>query len=335
VKETAMMKYARPWIILFVIASCATLRGGALRDLSADREYTIVVQRVLDARLPSLTEEQFQDMLDKLKGYIHEHLGYRVSFLLKGNKDLLKFTREMAYAENLPVMKELKKSLLDENNPDDAKRFREYLTKLISSTPEPILKTYVPRYSSYRDRADLVERLYTEYLKKLRLINSIRTKDGTALKSSAYAATLTYPFWDTALRELRGAHFIFSNTVMADLEVDIPIYVVLRYGITTGMVEANAHSEYGGAGVIFTYPFIARDGFFMSEREEQIPPEMLTDVIALYSTHEFGHLLNHYKDYYDHKNCMMVPANDLNYFRWYRERKEKKCELPHEKLKSF
>ncbi len=326
---------ARFFLIILITASCATLKEGALRDLPPDKEYIITVQRVLDRRLPSLTESEFQDMLDRLQGYIREYLGYRVSFFVKGNKDLLQVKNEFAYIRNLDSMKELKTLLLDDNSAGDTQRFREYLARLIGAADESMLQSYVPGYSAFKSRDALVDFLYREYLKKLKLINGIRTNDGTPLRSTPYADTLTYPFWDMLLREIRGVNFIFTNTVMADLELDIPIYVVLRYGITTGMVEANTSNEYGGAGVIFTYPFTAQDGFFMSEREEQIPPDKLTDVIALYAAHEFGHLLNHYKDFYSHKNCIMVPANDLNYYRWYRERKEKKCALPHEKLKHF
>jgi hypothetical protein len=49
------------------------------------------------------------------------------------------------------------------------------------------------------------------------------------LPPGRYADTLTYPFWDMALRHLHGAHFIFTNTIMADMELDIPIYVALRF----------------------------------------------------------------------------------------------------------
>jgi len=329
------MKVHRIFLPLLIIFSCATLKDAPLKDLPADREYVISVQRVIDSRLPSLTEAQFQDMLDRLQGYIREYLGYRVSFYLMGNQDLLMFSKSMDFSESAETMKALKNDLLDMDSPADHQRLRDYIFKLVSRTETKVLRRYVKDYDTFESREKLADHLYRQYVVKLKRIQNITTADGTPLNAPAYAETLTYPFWDMALMHLKNAHFIFTNTVMADMEVNIPIYVVLRYGVTTGMVEKNLYNSYRAAGILFTYPFLSADGFFVSERGEAIPPEELTDVIALYATHEFGHFLNHYKDYYDHDNCIMVAAMDLNYYQWYRLRKEKKCDLKHEKLKQF
>lgn len=319
---------------LLALTSCVTLREGALRDLPAEREYVITVQRVIDDRLPSLSEAEFQDMLDRTSTYVRDYLGYEVKFYIKGNMRLLDFMKTMEFMRSDALMAELKQSLLNPDDPGDRERLRIFIRKLVNGTDEVILKSYVPGYEGFKNREDLSEHLYANYVEKLNKIRRIPTKKG-ALAEQVYEEALTYPFWEGALRHLKGAHFIFTNTIMADMELDIPIYVALRYGITTGMVTENRHNEFGASGVMFTMPFVSRDEFFETERAESIPPDRLTDVIALYTTHELGHFLNHYKDYYDHRNCIMVPANDLNYYRWYRERKEKKCELKHEKLKNF
>lgn len=335
-----IMKYTgacirRALLIALLCVSCATLRDTPLADLPKDAGYSIVIQRVDDPRLPSLSESEFQDMLERLRNYIEEYLGYRVSFFVKGNIAMRDFQARMRFIDTLPEMGDLKKNLLDTANPADHARLRNYIGGLINATDERILSAYVPNYRSHRNKAQLRDSLYTQYIEKLLKIQHMPTGDVTPLDSPEYAETLTYPFWDASLKYLTGAHFVFTNTIMADMEVDIPIYVALRYGITTGMVEGNVSNEYRAAGVLFTLPFLSHDPFFEEERGEAIPPEKLTDVIALYATHEFGHFLNHYRDYYDHSNCIMVPANDLNYFRWYRERKESKCPRVHETLKNF
>lgn len=319
---------------LLILVSCATLRDGTLRDLPPDREYVIIVQRVIDDRLPSLGEGEFQDMLDRTRTYIRDYLGYDVKFFLKANLGLLEFMRSMEFTRSSKEMAELKKSLLNPDDPGDRERLRSSIRKLVDGTDESILKGYIPGYDNFKSRGDLSEHLYAQYVRKLNRIRRIPTKKGT-LADPPYEEALSYPFWELALRHLKGAHLIFTNTIMADMELDIPIYVVLRYGITTGMVTENRRNEFGAAGVMFTMPFISRDEFFEAEREDGIPAGRLTDVIALYTVHEMGHFLNHYRDYYDHRNCIMVPANDLNYYRWYRERMEKKCGLEHEKLKKL
>jgi hypothetical protein len=53
-------------------------------------------------------------------------------------------------------------------------------------------------------------------------------------------------------------------------------------------VEENLNNAYRAAGIIFTYPFLSRDGFFVSERGSEIPKERLTDVIALYALTSSG-----------------------------------------------
>jgi len=274
-------------------------------------------------------------MLVHLAGYIRDYLGYRVTFPVAPARDLATFQKEMAFTARTKEMKELKEGLLDPDSRGDMKRLEASIRDLVRKTDEKTLIAYVPGYRAGTDREKLASALFERYERNLKSIHAIRTKDGSALSGAGYEETLTYPFWEMALRNLKNAHFIFPNTVMADAEVDIPIYVVLRYGITTGMVTENRVNAYGAAGVIFTYPFLARDPFFSKERGETIPKEALLRVIALYTAHEFGHFLNHFKDYYDHPNCIMVPANDLNYLRWYRERLERKCALPHERLERF
>lgn len=322
-------------LILSAALSCASLNDAVLRDLPQDREYTVTVMRVNDPRLPRLTDAQFSDMLSRLRGYIREHLGYRVRFIDKGEKDLLSFRKEMEFINALPMMKEVRASLLDPAKKEDMEKLKKFIREMVARTEETVLEMQVPGYGRFKTREEAADRLFREYADKIKRINAIRTGDGTPLAHPRYAETLTYPFWDLVLRNIKEADFIFSNTIMADAELDIPIYVVLRYGITTGLVEENRFNSFGGAGIIFTYPFLARDPFFAKERVEGIPPEDMTDVLALYSAHEFGHFFNRYKDYYDHKNCMMVPAHNLNYYRWYLERKYGRCPLVHEKLKHF
>lgn len=330
-----MKRSLRLFLVFILAASCSTLGGTTLRDLPADGEYPIVIRHIVDPRLPSLSEAEFQDMLDRCKGYIYEYLGYRVSFFVQGNQSVQAFREETKNLDDLPMMRELKKSLLDIDNESDRDRLAKYIDEMVSSAPETTLRRHVTGFERYKDRKEISARIYGQYVEKLKKIQSIKTADGTTLAAAPHNVALTYPFWDMALRHLEGAHFIFTNTIMADMEVDIPIYVALRYGITTGLVEENIHNAYRAAGVIFTYPFLSRDGFFVSERGEEIPERLVTDVIALYATHEFGHFLNHYRDYYDHDNCIMVPAHDLDYYRWYLNKKEKKCELEHEKLRRF
>ncbi len=333
-KRNSIVKAAAGLITLMLtLAACA--HTGTLRDMPADRDYAITVQQVNDPRLPALSDSEFRAMLVHLTGYIRDYLGYRVTFTVAPARDLASFQKEMAFTAQTKEMKELKESLLDPDSRGDMKRLEAYIRDLVLKTDEKTLIAYVPGYRAGADREKLASALFERYERNLRAIHAIRTKDGSALSGAGYEATLTYPFWEMALRNVKNAHFIFPNTVMADAEVDIPIYVVLRYGITTGMVTENRVNRYGAAGVIFTYPFLARDQFFAKERGETIPKEALLRVIALYTAHEFGHFLNHYRDYYDHPNCIMVPANDLNYLRWYRERLERKCALPHERLERF
>lgn len=321
--------------ILFAVSLGCTTGNQALPDIPSDRLHEVRVIRILDPRLPRLSDSEFDDMLSHLQAYIKEYLGYYARFTRIPDIDLLQFKKDMAFIENLDDMKVLKKGLLDITQDADRRRLREFISILVQKTDKKILASYVPDYAARKDTRELAEHLYAQYIEKLRAIQGIRTAKGTVLNSSEYGETLTYPFWEMALRHLRQADFVFTNTIMADAEIDIPIYVVLRYGITTGMVTGNHHNRFKGAGIMFTLPFLSQDRFFQTERKERIPAAEKTRVLALYSAHEFGHFFNHYRDYYDHKNCIMVPANTLNYYRWYRERREGRCPLTHEKLRNF
>ncbi|TAL32188.1 MAG: hypothetical protein EPN93_16360 [Spirochaetes bacterium] len=324
---------------LLLAASCTSGPQGTpvsvMPDLPIEREYVLAARQVDDTRLPRLADAQFALVLDRIAARVKEYLGYRITFTMKPALDLLAFRSEMAYIEDLPAMKEVRGYLLDPEKAADRERLRSDIAKTIGAAPDRVLAMQVKDFGKFPDRASLAGHVYRGYVDNLRKIYQIPTHDVTLLADPAYLETLTYPFWDMAVREYGGAQFILSNTVMADMETELPIYVILRGGVTTGLTERNEKSHVGGAIVLFTLPFISDDNFFTAAREEAIPAHEMTDVIALYAVHEFGHLLNHYKDYSDHENCIMVPAHGLNYYKWYRERKEKKCELPHEKLAGF
>jgi hypothetical protein len=324
---------------IILIVSCSSGPRGpepaALQDLPADREYVFAAQQIDDARLPHLSAAEFSDVLGRVSAYVREYLGYRITFTAKRARDLLAFKRDLAYIDALPAMKEAKSYLLDPASRSDRERLRSDIAKTMQAAPEKVLRMHMKNFGTFPDRAAAAERVYLNYVEVLQKIYQLPTQDITLIASPGYVDTLTYPFWDVAVREYRDAQFIVSNTVMADMEIELPIYVILRGGVTTGLTERNPASPAGGSIVLFTLPFISKDNFFEGAREEAIPAAEKTDVIALYAVHEFGHLLNHYIDYSDHEHCIMVPAHGLNYYKWYRENKARKCELPHEKLRSF
>ncbi len=104
-------------LFLVFIWSHHAVRSAARRSgTSLDAEYPIVIRHIIDPRLPSLSEAEFQDMLDRCKGYIYEYLGYRVSFFVQGNQGIQAFREETKSLDDLPMMRELKKSLLDIDN---------------------------------------------------------------------------------------------------------------------------------------------------------------------------------------------------------------------------
>jgi hypothetical protein len=326
-------------LCILLIVSCSSGPRGPepapLQELPLDREYVLAAQQVDDARLPRLSAAEFADVLGRVSAYVREYLGYHITFTAKRERDLLSFKKDLAYIDSLPAMKEAKSYLLDPSSQTDRERLRSDIAKTVQAVPERVLRMHMKNFGAFPNRAAAAERVYLNYVDVLQKIYQLPTQDVTLLASPGYVDTLTYPFWDVAIREYADAQFIVSNTVMADMETDLPIYVILRGGVTTGMTEKNPSGPAGGSVVLFTLPFISKDNFFEAAREEKIPAAEKTDVIALYAVHEFGHLLNHFKDYSDHEHCIMVPAHGLNYYKWYRENKANKCALPHEKLKSF
>lgn len=290
-----------------------------LRPITNDTTHTIRVKRIIDERLPNLTEEQFERLNQKVIQNTKKHLGIDVKLVNVGQEEIRAFFKRHDYVYKKLHYQYLFESLyLNLAFEADRLTLKNTIETRVEQSEWHIVMPFIdpevqPHIKSKKDAANF---LYNELLTKYNRIGSIRVANDELVRNRDYELTQHYAMWVTTQYETREADLFITNTMIASIDADMPLYVVKRGGITNGLTGNNLFNQYQGTVTVGLFPFLSNAEFFQEERG-LIPPAKLIDLISLLIVHEFGHLLERYREYYNLENSVHVAPKDLNYYKWF------------------
>ena len=306
-----------------------------LPDLPNDRTYTLRVLYLEDERLPTLSPDQLRELYAKAEKLLLDWYGYRVHIQDAGRRSLTGyFLSHNAVFEKPAFADGLKGMILDIDTSEGRKELLESVRRDFESRPLTQIAAYLHRedLKTKEQAARAAARLFLDRLAEIR---NIRLPDGRRFYDKLTARLTSFPHWDVLLYDVDDADFILTNSMMASADSAMPIYVIIRGGITTGMVTNNLHNSYRACGVVGLYPFLSNAPFFLRERG-RIPREDLLDLVATFWMHELGHFFLRLAEAYDHPHCVHVAPLGLSYPGWYYEiKKYGACTLEHRRLTKY
>lgn len=270
-----------------------------------------------DNRLPTLTAEGRAALYSRVEGLVKRWFGYTV---MLQEVDARPLRIEFA-GKDLPFANDAQQACLDS-------------ARLNLSRPEDLatLEDMVGREYAARG-AEVFERLFPEArgldpvsarrtaAAKVRSMNAwlsgLGTKGGPLVRTEEDRRLTSTLNWMVYNRTQNEADFIITNTVMLEPDVEMPIYVMARGGVTTGLVDSNPKAPYGASGIVTLLPFLSGERLFVPAAAETTPAENL-DAAATMWVHELGHFLNRYGEMYGEAGCVHVASEGLGYFKWHR-----------------
>jgi hypothetical protein len=304
-----------------------------LQDLPKDRPYELRVLYLEDPRLPTLDPAQRGELYTRIRRLVATWLGYRVSLREVGQQALAAYfsSHDTLFAEHAALIRATE---IEAPDAGSGARLRTTIARDFRFRPLPLIERYL-RAGPLTTQAAAVEIALRQFSAKLTELRAAPLADGTPFFDAAQPRLTSFAHWAVLMEQIREADFVFTNSMLAGADTGMPIYVIARGGLTTGLTDNNDRSPYQAATMVGLFPFLSDAPVFLRERG-RIPDDQRLDVIATFCLHELGHFFLRYAEHYDHPRCVHVAPTGLDYYAWHQAvRAAGPCLLPHRKTPRF
>lgn len=290
-----------------------------LKIIPGDKKYVIRVKRVIDPRLEDFTEEKYAALYKQIESDVSFYLGYDIKIQDVGKEDILSFFKNHRKTLKEPQFQySIGKHFLHLDKEEDKIRLKKTIENAIKNKPWEIIQKYVNDKTIRSKNVDqLTTYFYNQFLEKYNALGKVPVNHGKGLlRQGEYEFTQHYSYWSAVLNKTEDADLFITNSLIAGADDEMPLYVINRGGITSGVTENNLHNSYQGVIVLTLMPFISTDKYF-NEARGNIYENLLIPIISMIGVHEFGHLLARFDEYYDLQASPQNAPVDLRYQDWY------------------
>ena len=304
-----------------------------LAPVQRERPLELRVLYLDDPRLPSLAPAQRRTLEAKVAELLLGWFGYHAHLREVGTENLPAFFA--AHAAIFRTHATLLRGEIDPAREADRERLgvtiRRTLVPLSLAEIGAWLPSPVPA-----TREEAVRRLGERFLARWQEIRGIPLAGGGTVADPARTELNSYLHWCALMYELEEADLVFTNSMIIDVEEEMPLPVIARGGVVAGNTNANRHNAFGAAAVVGLLPFLSHAPFWLRERGA-IPEAERLDAIATLTLHELGHMLLRRSHPADHpRGCVHTPEPALRYYDWHLAiRKNGPCPLPHSLLTGY
>lgn len=269
----------------------------------------------IDPRLPSASPAVVREALRIASNWIEVWYRKKVRFNIDRTESVDSYLA--AQFQRLPVLDDWKRFPYALDGSDTVYRFVSQQTTALEGESIPVLQSYVPPAVRplITSPSAAARNLLELYDQKLRIWKSLRTLTGAPFFDTVHFQKHSYWHWERAFESLSPEqvtdHLIITNVMLVDDALsDAPPHSLLRGGLLNGMAEEECPQA-----VVSTFPILTdipavadlRDTTEFSAKDRVLA---LAHIIA----HEFGaHVIQGYKDVYDHDACLAVPTSGLAY----------------------
>ncbi len=289
--------------------------GFAAEPKAVPAQPPVRVVLAVDPRLPSVPQPVIEEALRIASNWIEVWYQKRVHFKIDRTVPVNSY--QSSYFKKLPILEQWKKYPYALDGSDTVARFLLQQTEVLRTQSMPVLKSYVPDSLKSRITSpeDAAKNLLEVYDQKVKLWKSLRTSKGIPFFDTSYPQKHSYWYWERAMQSVWPDkvtdYLIITNVMLLDDSIsDAPPHSLLRGGLLNGMALEESPQTLVSTFAIFTdIPAVSdlRDTTELSAKDRVLA---LAHIIA----HEFGtHVLQGYKDVYDHTACLAVPTSGLAY----------------------
>lgn len=298
--------------IVCLFCLCAPVASLAA-DTAPKQSFRVVL--VVDPRLPQAPRSVVDEALKIASNWIEYWYKKRVRFSITRTENIDSYMA--SHFQKLPVPGKWLRYPYALDGSDTVARFVTLQTSALQGQSIPVLKSYVPDSvkALITTPEDAAKNLLNLYDQKLRIWRGLRTPNRVAYFDAAFPRKHSYWYWERLFESVQpdqvADHLIVTNVMLLDDALsDAPPHSLLRGGLLNGMAEEESIQA-----VVSTFPILTdvpavsdlRDTAGFSSKDRVLA---LAHIIA----HEFGaHVIQGYKDVYDHQACLAVPTSGLAY----------------------
>jgi len=319
------------WILGFVVC-VSHFAEAASADTHPASSQAVRVVLASDARLPRVSDTVIKEALDIAANWIEVWYKKRIRFQIVGDTPIDDYHR--SHFVRTPIPDKWRPYAYALDGTDTVLRFLPQQANVLKSQSLAALKEYVP--VSLRTLVTTPDEAARNFLllydRQLSVWKSLRTAGGAAYFDTRYPQKHSYWHWERAFESILPDqvtdHLIITNVMILDDALnDAPPHSLIRGGILNGMAE-----EESPQAVVSTFPIFtdvpALD--HLRDTDRPSPKERLL-ALAHIIGHEFGaHVIQGYRDVYDHAACLSVPTSGLAYASTLRRLfSGPPCALPH------
>lgn len=302
--------------VLVILLGLAIPFGAHAADTKAaapKKAFRVVI--AVDPRLPVMPRAVVDESLQIASKWIEIWYKKRVRFEVVRTENVNFYMTETF--RKLPLPEKWLRFPYALDGTDTTARFVSLQKSVLQGESLPALRSYVP--SSIRPKITSVDaaavNLLNIYDEKLKIWKSLRTPAGVAYFDTTYPRKHSFWYWERLFEshwpdQVRD-HLVITNVMLLDDSLsDAPPHSLIRGGLLNGMSEEECPQA-----IVSTFPILTdvpalsdlRDTAEFSSKDRVLA---LAHIIA----HEFGtHIIQGYKDVYDHDACLAVPTSGLAY----------------------
>ena len=275
------------------------------------------VAYAVNPRLPQMTPEQIQVLLDSMRQGVKEHFGVTLEF---SKVDVIPITDLFA---KIPEKERalMAKDIYDFRNKKNARELemafgREFkaggdsLQELIGYS-RPYLGELPEK--SFESLGGALAKYHLAGLERWRQIPALDGKP--SIDEHPYNE---FPYWIALGYGEVPYELILTNQLIASVETRLPaVHSSLRGGYSNGVTTYSKLSRYGSMVVWSTFAFTANDTWTRQLRGgETYDPQEAARMAGLAAGHETGHQLFHFLHPFAQPACMMYPVPMLAFRKW-------------------
>lgn len=280
-----------------------------------------------DSNLPSISETDMKKILKEAEKTISIRFGVmNINFINKGTIPIENFfnkylnTQSKMYKELGPERYELF------NDKINYEPFKEKIIKFLSKNKIRYLAEFFPeKKDQLITYEDILHELMKVYLKKLKILEGLKLKNGNLLINRQNNKHNSYINWLLAMNEQDEYDVVISNTFIVYDHITKPyISAVTRYAKVGGssFISPKREEYEGRSAMLNLFEMLTDIDYFKSVYAgKNITQEIWNKIIGTYIlAHEIGHMIYLIPDVSDHdRGCLMDASYDtLDYYEGYK-----------------
>jgi hypothetical protein len=288
------------------------------------------VAHAVNDRLPRMTAEQLQTLLEATRKTALEHFGVHLKFS--------EITETSVDALLALIPPQVRLARMDEiydfkSGTGDRKRLADGILTTLQERKTTLAdalayaRPYLPDTANPQTLREFSTVLADVMLARLDDWRTIKALDGKPVLDDT--PRNEWIFWDTLGYGALPYDVVITNQLVASAEFTaVEVHTAIRGGLTTGTTTFSRTAPYGSFVFWSTFPFTDTSAQSHALRgNEDYSATQAAELSGAYLAHEIGHLLFKFGHPFGAQACVMNPASMLDYRAWHEGLDAQRCRI--------